>query len=69
MLNDKGPVFIYGLRSGGRAGGGGGGGVEEDRRRIFGGSHGFQGYERADQSLLTEKNRRTRENLLLTNCH
>ena len=26
MLNDKGPVFIYGLRSGGRAGGGGGGG-------------------------------------------
>ena len=24
MPNDKGPVFIYGLRSGGRAGGGGG---------------------------------------------
>ena len=22
MLNDKGPVFIYGLRSGGRGGGG-----------------------------------------------
>ena len=39
MLNDKGPVFIYGLRSGG----GGGGGGEEDRRRILGGSHGFQG--------------------------
>ena len=37
MLNDKGPVFIYGLRSGG------GGGKEEDRRRILGGSHGFQG--------------------------
>ena len=40
MLNDKGPVFIYGLRSGG--GGRGKGGVEEDRR-ILGGSHGFQG--------------------------
>ena len=37
MLNDKGPVFIYGLRSG-RGGGG-----KEDRRRILGGSHGFQG--------------------------
>ena len=24
MLNDKGPVFIYGLRSGGGGGGGGG---------------------------------------------
>ena len=36
MLNDKGPVFIYGLRSGG-------GGGKEDRRRILGGSHGFQG--------------------------
>ena len=34
MLNDKGPVFIYGLRSGGG---------KEDRRRILGGSHGFQG--------------------------
>ena len=38
MLNDNGPVFIYGLRSGG-----GGGGEEEDRRRSLGGSHGFQG--------------------------
>ena len=37
MLNDKGPVFIYGLRSGG------GGGGEEYRRRLLGGSHGFQG--------------------------
>ena len=35
MLNDKGPVFIYGLRSGG--------GGEEDQRMILGGSHGFQG--------------------------
>ena len=35
MLNDKGTVFIYGLRS--RGGG------EENRRRILGGSHGFQG--------------------------
>ena len=26
MLNDKGPVFIYGLRSGGGEGGGKGGG-------------------------------------------
>ena len=26
MLNDKGPVFIYGLRSGGGGGGGKGGG-------------------------------------------
>lgn len=32
-----GPVFIYGLRSGGG---------EEDWRRILGGSHGFQGKRR-----------------------
>ena len=33
MLNDKGPVFIYGLRSGGRAGGGRGEGGEGGGRR------------------------------------
>ena len=67
MIRDQSLFMAWG--AGGGRGEGGEKGVEEDRRRIFGGSHGFQGYERADQSLLTEKNRRTRENLLLTNCH
>ena len=49
MLNDKGPVFIYGLRSGG-----GGGGGEEDRRRILGGSHGFQG-KRKGESVIANR--------------
>ena len=45
MLNDKGPVFIYGLRSGGggggeegRGGGGGGGGEGRQEHMAFRGS-------------------------------
>ena len=51
MLNDKGPVFIYGLRSGG---GGKGGGVEEEMCRILGGSHGFQG-KRKGRSVIANR--------------
>ena len=47
MLNDKGPVFIYGLRSGG-------GGVEEEMCRILGGSHGFQG-KRKGRSVIANR--------------
>ena len=45
MLNDKGPVFIYGLRSGG---------VEEEMCRILGGSHGFQG-KRKGRSVIANR--------------
>ena len=50
MLNDKGPVFIYGLRSGE----GGGRGVEEEMCRILGGSHGFQG-KRKGRSVIANR--------------
>ena len=46
MLNDKGPVFIYGLRSGG--------GGEEEMCRILGGSHGFQG-KRKGRSVIANR--------------
>ena len=48
MLNDKGPVFIYGLRSGG------GGGGQEEMCGILGGSHGFQG-KRKGRSVIANR--------------